>query len=198
MTIWSTTTVLTNGALGGNATNSWHFRTIDGPPVTVEGQLDAALTKLHDMYVALATVLDGGTHVSMDGVFVSVMEDDPIMIDRDGWGIDLGGFAPVMPPSQCLCISWKTASPTRSGHGRTFLGPLQSTTLDTGTGKPTNAALDTVRGQASSLVDFSDLEGNGAFGVYSKGTPTHPGPIFRDFTGSSVARKFAVLRSRRD
>jgi hypothetical protein len=89
-------------------------------------------------------------------------------------------------------VGWRTASATRAGRGRTFLGPIGSGALDSD-GTIKSDTLDAVRTAAQDLVADSLGFGNGALVVYS---PTHD--IARDFTASAVRDQFAVLRSRRD
>ena len=173
--------------LGGQGVNIWHMRN-DGSDETAGPELNH-LT----FYDAVSDLFHGSTTIAFDGSLWKVGSGDPeLRTGLDSWSVTGGTSVSNLPPANCLCVSWRTSSPTRSGHGRTFLGPVSRDTLqDNGT--PTEEARATIVAAAAALIDDIDDPSNGALGVWSVKEE-----VLRDFVSAAVANKFAVLRSRRD
>jgi hypothetical protein len=91
-----------------------------------------------------------------------------------------------------MCSTLLTASATRSGRGRKFLGPVTAGSMSAD-GSPVAGAVTAFQTAGDDLVSTSSGLTQSAVGVYS---PTEG--IFRDLTGWRQRDYFAVLRSRRD
>jgi hypothetical protein len=91
-----------------------------------------------------------------------------------------------------VVISWRTTSASRSGRGRTFLGPMGIQSLQSD-GTPAAGLISAVRTAAQTLVDAQGNVDGTSLGVLS----VKQG-LLRDFTGSTVHDKWAYLSSRRD
>ena len=197
-----------SGWSGGPGINVWHLRTgadpgIAGPDHNV--QVDGALDALEAFYNAIAGALRGGLTVTVGDELINVQDgsESPAAAART---ISTGAAGPSAPASNMVCISWKTSLRARRGMGRTFCGPLASACIDTD-GSPTAGVLTQFRSAAAALVASSTAVQDWSLGVYGQEKPLktsqfdengEPLRVLRDFTGSAVADKFAVLRSRRD
>jgi len=179
--------------LGGDGVNIFHVRT--GGGIGETATLNRAVGWLEDFYNAMVPVFSSNTDFFFDGVATEIATEAPgVNDDLDTWTTGGTGTSIPLPAANCIVVGWKTTLATRSGRGRTFLGPMASATAESN-GTVTAAALSTIRTAASAMVDAStaaDPDGV-ALGVWS---PTDQ--LLRDFTGSTVRDKFAVLRSRRD
>lgn len=178
-------------SLGGTGTNTWHVRGA-GTAAPEAGLLNAQASVVKDFYADLAGVFPTDTVIACDGVFVGVGPDEGTIIDTIAWSDESSSGGDPLPPATCICVSWRGASGDRSRRGRTFVGPISTSALQSN-GTPSASALSVVRGAATAVVAESTGLANGAWGVWSRQEE-----VFRDFVGSSVANQFAVLRSRRD
>jgi len=188
MATWRTTVQTSYGTIGGPGFSTFHYRD------DADGGLGAALAlaglALRDAYAELRAQLPNQTVMSWGGVWEDVggdrTETSPVWTQAG----TLTGASYLPPANQIVC-GWRTASRSRSGRGRTFLGGWPASASVDGT--PTGSTLLAVQNFGLELVSFNETIGNGAFVVYS---PTQE--ISRDITGSAVRDTFAVLRSRRD
>lgn len=179
------------GSAGG--TNTWHIRTVSdlGPPTDIDSLMEL-IRKFYDDAKSIVPT-SAGWH--WDGQLTEVGTPSPTFVaQRPGWSVagtasNVAGFGPA--PAMA-CVSWKTASATRSGRGRTFLGPLALGSWQAdGTLAP--GALTAVQTAAGNLVTASDnANAIGAVGIWSE--KDH---LFRDTIAYSVVDQAAVLRSRR-
>lgn len=184
--------VLFAGA-GSPGANVWHVRTMaDGGIGPLD--LNGALTALWDFYGDITQLFHPSTVLSLEDV-VRIDGSEPEDADHDPKP-DLAGTGSggELPPRLALCCSWRTSTRTRSGRGRTFIGPLTGAVLDAD-GTPSNAYTADLRAAAQALVNAGATTGNGwAFGVWSRQES-----VLRDFTGVSVSDgRWAALRSRED
>ena len=173
---------------GGPGLNTWHFRHEDIAAL----DLDGVLGVLQNFYIGIRSFYDGATTISCPDEIIEDPYGSPTYQSVTGWSVLGNGTGLNMPPSDQVVVTWRTASATRSGRGRTFIGPLVSGLLeDNGTIQA--GSLQLIRDAAAALVSESLTDGNWAFGVYSR-----TDSLLRDFTASNVRDRFAVLRSRRD
>ena len=197
MAVWRMPVNLTYGNGGGPGVNIWHLRDLDGTP----GEAQTLVDSLHSFYTAVMTTGVGGAGIFQNNTTASASElinVDTQETQQINWTDILGpGVTTSLPPANQICISWRTSIAARRGMGRTFLGPLGANAQESN-GTIAAAVLDLVRGAASDLVSASLTDGNGAFGVYGLQSSGGTARVLRDFTGSAVQDKFAVLRSRRD
>jgi hypothetical protein len=176
-----------SGAPGGPGVNVWHLRT-DASVADISEHMD----QLEAFYTAVAGIYCTDTTITLPSEGVSV-EATPTQVALGQQRTIQGtGGTGHLPPANQICVSWGTLAATRSGHGRTFLGPLWEQCQDDD-GTPTPGILSGVRQAAQDLVDANQPDDAGAWGVYSQRQN-----VIRDFTSARVRDTFAVLRSRRD
>lgn len=187
MTIFKIPVKLAYTQGGSPGVNVWHARIVNE-----ETDLENALDALAAFYNAVKVNMRNSTQITIGSGMIRDPYGNPTYVDDDVTVLTGGGSSASLSPLLAYCINWKTASASRSGRGRTFIGPL---TIDNNEvdGTPAAAPLNAVRTAATNLVATSQGIGGWSFGVYSQKQG-----ILRDFTGSSVADKFAYLSSRRD
>lgn len=184
---------IVDSRLGGEGANVWHIRTGGG---IGEGlTIERASEWLREFYDEIKGQFPSGCEIRFEGVATEVAVEDPALMEGlTTWTVTGTGGGTALPPANALCISWRTASATRAGRGRTFLGPLALGLTDAD-GTPSSAALTALRSAIDTLVGKStgpDADG-AAVAVYS---PTQN--LARDITSGTVRDQYAVLRSRRD
>lgn len=176
---------------GGPAMNVWHARLVDNNPET--WQLGDALDALYDFYNAVRLLYPNTTVIRFGEGMIRDPLGSPEYVDDDSRSIVVsGGQTGTVATKLAIVASWRTTSASRSGRGRTFVGPLQTATAQ-GDGTPRAQDVTTVRQAGEALVSASQGANGWAFGVLS----VRQG-LLRDFTGVSVRDRFAFLSSRRD
>jgi hypothetical protein len=192
MAIWKSTVTISNPALGGVGTNTWHCRTAGIVDAEVKLQLESLTSGLHDFYTAMANVLAAPSIVDHSGEWIRAEDGESEIQQVAGFNLSDIGAGDPLPPANAIVVGWGTSQATRSARGRTFLGPLAENTLqDNGT--PTATALTIIRNGAQALVDHSEAQTGTALVVWSVKEQ-----LARDFVSAHVRNIFAVLRSRRD
>ena len=188
---------------GGPGVNVWSIRTTGlFPPFD---ELDAALTALKTFYTSIAGLLRQGVkvHIGQD----IVERDTAVDASRPVQEIASTGGTSLAPPSLQMCISWKTSLRARRAMGRTFIGPLNGTVIESD-GTITSTALTTLTNAVTALKADSDTANGWALGVWGLESPgvydsrgvLEPGQphVHRDVTSFKIRDQFAILRSRRD
>jgi hypothetical protein len=176
----------------GGGTNTWHFRTDN--PIGIEDEPSTIMGWVEDFYSAASGLMPTTWSAAWDGTVLEVGVSDPeFTAPRTGWsvaGTDSGsnyGAAAGM-----ACVTWRSSVASRSGRGRTFLGPIAATQVQID-GTLSADALTELRAAAAALVSQSNTnDGVGALGVYSR-----TDLVIRDFVGATVTDQVAILRSRR-
>jgi hypothetical protein len=137
--------------------------------------------------------MPGGTDVILGEGMILNPFSNPTYVQDDRRIISVANANPNTNSTLlAVCISWRTSAASRSGRGRTFIGPLNKTAAEID-GSPTAGVLSSLRNAADDLVAaVGNADGTG-LGVYS----VKQG-VLRDFTGATVADRFAYLSSRRD
>lgn len=172
---------------GGPGANIWHFRALS------QADTQPVIDAIEAFYVPLLPFFQQGMQVVGPDEAVNGIEgDSPEYEPQTGFTLTSTDSGPVAPPMCQAVVGWRTASATRSGRGRTFVGPFGEDSIDTN-GSLSAALLTACNAAGQTVVDFNDSLGNGAIGVWS---PTQN--VLRDITGRRVRDQFAVLRSRRD
>lgn len=181
---------LTWAGTGGPGVNVFHMRAEEGDPFTasVQDGVDA----LQAMYAGLANNLPSSMVCSVGSEVIEDPYGSPKYKEVTGWSVTGSGGANYLPLATAIVIGWRSESATRSGRGRTFIGPLSTNVLEANGSLNTDAVND-FRLAGTNLVNISKGWTQAAFGVYS---PTDG--VLRDFESSAVQDRFAVLRSRRD
>lgn len=155
--------------------------------------IDQFLTDLEAFYTAMERMFPS----SLDFTFGEGIIRDPYgsptyMADRPRT-VDLGAASAPAAAFQALTVSWRTTSATRSGRGRTFLGPIGRDLTDAD-GTPDSITVNEARAAATALVNKSTSPLRGwSLGVFS----VKQG-VLRDVTGSTVSDRWSYLSSRRD
>jgi hypothetical protein len=174
---------------GGPGINVFHYRTptdaVDAAAIAIaadalEAFYSAAPARLHEdsTFTLREQVLD----IQTSEVYAAVP-----------WSVSGTATGAYLPPSNQICLNWTTGNASRSGRGRTFMGPLPfSSNLDSD-GTPSPTLLAAAATWVNSIVSFNAAGGNGAFVVWSSTQG-----VGRDITGGNGRDQFAVLRSRRD
>lgn len=175
-----------SNAPGGPGVNTWHIR-YD----SVVGDLESALSALATFYDSIRGVLPTGVRYRFTDHAVTV-GDSPTYVPVSNAATNTGsGGATYLPMATAMCVSWKTTAATRSGRGRTFIGPLSNLATEAN-GTPAPEAITLLQNAATALVNASLVDNGWGFGVYSR-----KDGVLRDFTRATVRDVFAVLRSRR-
>jgi hypothetical protein len=179
---------INSGFLGGIGTNTWHGRTAAQPELA----LAALGAMLEDFYLGVFSYMATPITLNFSGIWQGVGPDQGEVLETAPWNVADGGTRAPLPPAIAQVVTWRTALASRSGRGRTFLGPMAAGTLQNN-GTPTEESRAAIQTAATALIAASDGLGDGAFGVWSS-----TDQIFRDFRTASVPNEYAVLRSRRD
>lgn len=176
----------------GRGVNSWCLRTVGGP--TENDDIDELAGFLNDFYSAVAFTMPVSTVASWDGTLQELATSEPAFRPpRTGWSVVGGQPANTYGPAPSMaCVTWRTSLASRSGRGRTFLGPLALSAYE-GDGTLVASYLSGIRNAATALVDASDTDfEGGAIAVWSE-----KDGVARDIVGATVSDQAAVLRSRR-
>lgn len=177
---------------GGPGYSVFHFRTATLGGDDEDAQLQVARDAISGFYEDLVGLFPTTMSVRGDTSWVNVENQEErgltTQFVRIGTAPDL-----YLPTSSMLCLTHVTSTRTRSGRGRTFVGPLAAGTSQ-GDGTPTIQAANTlVQSAIDNLLTPFAGNANGSFVVWS---PTQQ--VARDVTAFRTRDVFAVLRSRRD
>lgn len=173
---------------GGPGYNIWHVEVASEADAFSE--LPAATTRLRTFYNGVSSSFSSLSAFSFNAEWVDVQSDT--FFDNEGWTLaGASGQDQIMPPATAVVVGWRTLSNSRSGRGRTFLGPLDRGAASPD-GTPTPAVLANLQDAADTLLAANTVEA-AQFVVWS---PTQQ--IARPFASARVSDQFAVLRSRRD
>lgn len=183
---------VTNNLPGGPFMNVLHVRTVGGgddDAVDVGHALDALVS----FYTSIRTLYPNGSVIKMGEGMILDPLGSPTYFPDDSRTVTTGAVAGGTTSTLLsIVVSWRTMSASRSGRGRTFIGPLNGDAITTD-GTPADSAVNMIRNAAAALVEDSDSLNGWALGVLS----TKEG-ILRDVTGSSVRDRWSFLSSRRD
>lgn len=176
---------------GSPGVNVWHVRTVADFAGDAD-EIAAASAAVQAFYTACNACYPTSCTQTFLGEVQTIASQGSLRKNIASWTRTGTGGTVLAPQLLQLVISWRTATASRSGSGRTFVGPLTQTAVG-GTGFPIAARLAELRVAGSTLINTSTSANGWAVGVYSRTEN-----IFRDFTGSFVRDKFAFLSSRRD
>lgn len=174
----------------GPGFSTWHWR---DATVVLQDEAPGARTALQAFYTQMATQQGSGVSHFFDGRFVEV--DGDRLIQLPSWtstGTNNASPSDALSGALAVCVTWRSASNSRSGRGRTFLSGWREQHNDA-SGTPDLAVTTAIATGIQNLVAYNADTDNGSFVVYS---PTQG--IARDITGGSIRDVWAVLRSRRD
>lgn len=185
------------GGGGSPGVNVWHLREDTVPGDADQGIIDA----VRAFYQAFMNGADGSqgyvdpSLVATLGQCVDV--EDETVRSYDWTTVTSHSSDSLLPPSNQLCVSWRTSIAAARGHGRTFLGPL-ALAARAPDGTPAATFLTHARACVQGLVDASTASTGSSLGIYGYEEKGGPDRVFRDITAGAIRDKFAVLRSRRD
>jgi hypothetical protein len=189
MAIFRVPARITYTAQGGPGVNVFHISTQPGGQ---PGDLGEALDALEAFYRGMVEVFAPGTSITIGEGIIRDPLGTPEYVDDDSRTIATGGGGGSAPPLLAVVCGWRTTSATRSGRGRTFIGPVARDTLQQD-GTVNGDQLTAIRLAATGLVDDSQSANGWALGVLS----VQQG-VFRDVTGVTVRDRLSFLTSRRD
>lgn len=172
---------------GSPGANVWHCRNS-----LLSTTFNDQAEWLHDFYTAIASLFNATTTMKFLGEISGVGDDAGNLYVADPWTVTGTDSSSVAPPSLQMLVQWRAETGGRQGRGRTFIGPLAASAVESN-GTPAEGARTQLLAAANDLIDTSEGDGNGAVGIYSK-----VGLVFRDFKTCTVPNDFAILRSRRD
>lgn len=173
---------------GAPGVNVWHFRSDD--PI---GAPDV-LPVIRDFYTAIRPNFSSQLTWRGDAFVIEDPYGSPTYVPVPQWAVTGSNVVALGPRAVQHVVSWYTTSATRSGRGRTFLGPfLGGASLLDGNGQITVAANNVVQTAAEDLITASTGLIGAAVGVYSR-----EDGVIRDIIRARASRDPAVLRSRRD
>lgn len=119
-----------------------------------------------------------GTSINIGRQVVAVDVDPPVYVPSTSQTVNGTFPTSYMPPQCCLVVSWRTMTATRSGRGRTYIGPLTQSMLDI-TGRFLAANVAFVQSAATALIAaIKAIDPNDALVVFHRPTgptPKHPG-----------------------
>lgn len=179
---------------GGPGVNTWHLRTT-GDELPEGEELPGLSGLVHQFYTDLRPIFTEQTTITFEGTMSLTTDPGTTTNDADPWVVTgQASLSKLLPAAAQIVAGWQTELSSRSGKGRTFLGPLGSQILDNASdGTPSQSTVNLINDAGAALVSASSGFADGAVGVWS---PTDN--VFRDFTGIRTRKVFAVLTSRRD
>lgn len=168
-----------------------------------DANLQQAVDALHTFYAGFAGYLAPGVKVSLGEV---VERTEQTRKSPTFAQITSSANPSSAPQALQVVIGWRTSLAARRGMGRTFIGPLASTAMESD-GSISPNALAAIGDNAQILVTASQSGTNGwALGVWGcaakpeKGTTDYASlpHVHRDVIGWKIRDQFSILRSRRD
>lgn len=175
----------------GGGTNTWTLRTTG---VYDSASIQALMGYVQEFYDDLNEWFPTNYTWTWDGTVTELGTPSPSYFPPEpSWTLQgIAANSSYSPVAAMVCVNWRSSLASRSGRGRTFLGPLTAAAAE-GNGTPSPTAIADFRAAAASLVSKSTLfAGDGALAVWSE-----LDGVARDFVSSSVTDQYAVLRSRR-
>lgn len=174
---------------GSPGVNTWHFRNDDE---VLNTSIQEVIDAIALFYEQARNLLHESVRVTCPNEIIKDPYGSPEFQAVDGWTKPGTGVGSLLPPATQVVVGWRTTSATRSGRGRTFVGPLSADCLEAN-GTPASNKLGFLQDAANQLVSDSQGWNQAAIGVYSAKQG-----VLRDIQSARVRDVFAVLRSRRD
>lgn len=178
-----------NGS-GSPGVNVFHIET--GPNPTGVG-VETIVALLKGFYEDLLTIMGGPMTIRFAGEVVEVNTD--VRAGAPAWTVSPAATNQYAAFPLAMVVSWRTLLATRSGTGRTFIGPLAAS-VDGNTGTPSSAQVAQIQLAATELIEAIETaegEGGSRLVVYSRLTGDAV-----SIQSARVRQQFSVLRSRRD
>jgi len=203
MAIWRVPINIVFPGAGSPGVNVWHIRTGGVLPADEVTQANALIGYIRTFYNNLVGNYPTGVTLSLGTVTEEATQREMACTMTAVSGVGTGSA----PQLLAMVVTWKTTIAARRGRGRTFIGPLSTSSMQSD-GTPVDSFRTTVGTGAAALIASSVAYGNGAIGVYGYQNAKLPGKanlrnpadpkVFRDVTGYATRDLFGSLRSRRD
>ena len=179
---------LTWPGAGSPGRSTWHFREDSGGITSIQDIVDG----IDVFWIAMVNsgALAPPYTVTGDSLAIDVATRLTETVSPLAAAV-AGPAVEYNPTGQIVCTK-RTASATRAGRGRVFIGPVKSSVTDVD-GTPDSGVITLLQNACNDLVAFSAGLTQAAVGVYSREQS-----IFRDLTAMQARDYMAVLRSRRD
>ena len=137
MAVYRATVNLTFPVGNGGGTNTWSLRT---GAIGDTAAITALMGYVEDFYDNLSEWFPSNFVAAWDGTVQELGTPSPEYLDPiTGWSVT--GDAPsssFLPTAAMVCVNWRSTLASRSGRGRTFLGPLSTSSAESnGTPAPT-------------------------------------------------------------
>lgn len=176
----------------GTGVNTWHVRTDE----LLDPQPDIAdfAIALSNFYQAAGGLFCQGSTAAWDGTVSQVSAGTPDLVTGlTPWSRTIGAASGgASGAASMACVTWRSQLATRSGRGRTFLGPLSPTAVQAD-GTLAEASLSTLRNAATAFITAANgSTGSTAFVVWSESLQAE-----NVVQVATVTDQVAVLRSRR-
>lgn len=185
MTIYKIPVTIEGAGLPSPAMNIFH--------VSADGTLNLqeAVDALETFYTAIKSLYSSAHTISAGTGIIADPYGDPTYSDATPWSMTGPGSGNRQPVLLSVVVGWRTGVATRSGRGRTFLGPFTAGSDSDGT--PSAEMIGQIRDAADDLVADSQSLNGWELGVFSVKQST-----FRPVTAAIVKDRYAYLSSRRD
>lgn len=191
MAIWRVPVRIDWGQPENPAFNVWHLRTVDNQQGAGSALRDG-LNALQEFYEDMTSVYARNTTITIGESMIGDPLGSPFYADDDPRVVTGSGSAEQAAALLAVVCSWRTSSATRSGRGRTFVGPLAFDTAGNDA-TPSPLTMSAIRSAATGLVNSSGGANGWAVGVLS----IKQG-LLRDITGFTARDRYSYLSSRRD
>lgn len=180
------------GQSGGPWMNVWNARTVSDTGNDFSEQVSETLDALEAFYNSLRPILVSGTDIVLGEGMIRDPLGSPTYVNDDRRVVTGAAVGDRLTALLAVVVSWRTSSATRSGRGRTFVGPFTegSNGVD---GTPELGTLNTIRSASADLLQASSAPYAWSLGVLSTKQK-----VLRDFTAFTVADRWSYLSSRRD
>lgn len=163
--------VTVTGSTGGSAgtgpfINVFHVSVLTADVST--GNL--IITRLKKFYDAIAVIYPSGSTRTVGSRIVEVAGAVPALVPSPPVNTVAGTGTAIAPPQICYVTSWRTLVATKHGRGRTYLGPLANSVLQTD-GRLFTTLVSTIQTAANTLISDlnTDFVGNGLV-IYNRAT----------------------------
>jgi hypothetical protein len=150
-------------------TNTWHFSAVD----KTEGTINAIQTALLAVYEAFdASKADTYTWTAARLKWYDLADpEERVPFEDELLGATSAGTGDPLPQEVAMCLSFNgeyvSGFSQARRRGRVYLGPLAVSTLDTATGRFSNAFTDAIAAAGAALLLASTTASDWAWVVYS-------------------------------
>lgn len=120
-------------------------------PDQLPATITAALGKFHDFYDAVKAYFPNGQSFTIGSQLLNMETTPPTVLPIAPVSVSGTDFSGYCPPQCAVVVSWKTLSASRSGRGRSYIGPI-GRAGETTNGTPTPAFATALQTAATALI----------------------------------------------